>query len=65
MYYLAEIKNQQEFLDNHHSDLTKFPTENNSPVSIPSGDLKKIPEAQACLTLFFMVCLLCNLMKSS
>ena len=61
-----KLKTSKNFLDSHHSGLTKFPTENKFSTFNPFRKSKdKIPQAQACLALFLMVCLFCNLQKSS
>lgn len=64
MYYLAYIKNQQEFLDSHHSGSTKFPTENTFSSFNPFRRFKDSPTSQHLPCIVPMVCLLCNLMKS-
>lgn len=46
MYYLADIKNQQEFFDSYHSGLTKFPTENKFSSFKPFGRFKDNPTSQ-------------------
>lgn len=65
MYYLAYIKNQQEFLDRPHSGLTKFPTENKfSNFSLFRGS-KGNPTSPRLPCIVLMIYLFGNLIKSS
>lgn len=65
MYYLAYIRNQQEFFDSYHSGLTKFPTENKFSSFKPFGRLKDNPTCHCMSSIVAPVCLICDLMKSS
>lgn len=65
MYYLAYIKNQQEFLDSYHSGLTKFPTENKFSSFKPFERFKDSTTSQHLSCNASAVCLICDLMKSS
>lgn len=65
MYYLAYIKNQQEFFDSYHSGLTKFPTENKFSSFKPFGRFKDNTTSQCMSCIAAQVCLICDLMKSS
>lgn len=65
MYYLAYIRNQQEFFDSYHSGLTKFPTENKFSSFKPFGRFKDNPTSHCMSSIVAPVCLICDLMKSS
>lgn len=65
MYYLAYIKNQQEFLDSYHSGLTKVPTENKFSSFNPFAKFKDNTTSQHLSGIVSTICLIYDLMKSS